>query len=199
MKRSAKRGRCVLALCDSALGAALTTVGSWRNVVLSRAVRKLMAAIDIVRAFSQGSETVAGLQVHGSPEFRAAVVKALRVLRENRLPAWSTLTQHVGSILEGRRSAVIVTAHPAFMFIDGPHSGQEPELLAATIAHMACSCLIHREYEVRHPGRRVPREVYAGAEALSRCEEAYRECLLRLGHESNGNCCKPLSNDECID
>ncbi|HEX9244462.1 MAG TPA: hypothetical protein VF875_18640, partial [Anaeromyxobacter sp.] len=138
----------------------------------------------LIALLGKGSETgerVDGLEVYGREEFRRAVTNALRLLRDKKLPAWDTLTQHVSSIIEGTRTDAIVTAHPAFMFVDGPHSGQDPAFLAGTIAHMACSCQLHRNYEAEFPGRRVPRDIYSGNAAQERCEKAYQECLLALG------------------
>jgi hypothetical protein len=89
----------------------------------------------------------------------------------------------VGSIFEGRRTVVIVSAHPAFLFIDGPYSVQPPEYLAAAIAFETCSIQRHRTHEAEFPGARVPREIYSGTAAVERCEKAYRECLLVLGKE----------------
>jgi hypothetical protein len=89
---------------------------------------------EILRALRKGSERLDGIEVHGRQEFRRAVISALLLLRDNKLPAWETLTQHVSSILEARTTDAVVTAHPAFMFISEPHSGQGPELLAGTRA-----------------------------------------------------------------
>jgi hypothetical protein len=131
---------------------------------------------------SEGSESIDGLEVYGRQEFRRAVTGALLLLRDNKMPAWETLTQHVASILEGTRSSgAFVNAHPAFIFVDGPHWALRPEFLAATIAYWACSCQLHRSYEAEFPGRRVPRDVYVGSAALKLCEKAYDECLLALG------------------
>lgn len=149
--------------------------------ILGKIVRALNEAPYIVRAFLRGRERIDNIEVYGRPEFRRAVTGALLLLRDEKLPAWDTLDQHVGSILEGTRTLVIVTAHPAFMLIDGPHSRQAPEFLAGTIAHMACSCQLHRTYEAGFPGRRIPRDVYSGTAAQERCEKAYNECLLALG------------------
>lgn len=143
----------------------------------------LIGALDIIRAVRRGSEHVGGIEVCGDPEFRGAVVNALRLLRDAGLPAWHTVTQNVGMILEGTRTTVKPGAHPAFILIDGPHSRQEPEFLAGTIVYMARSCQLHRAYEAAYPGRRVPREVYAGKPAQERCDEAYRACLRDLGKE----------------
>jgi hypothetical protein len=152
--------------------------------IVGKIVRKLSGTTDIVRASLRGSERVDSLEVYGRQEFRHAVRNALFLLRDKKLPAWDTLTQHVGSILEGTRTYVIVTAHPAFMFIDGPHSRQDPEFLAGTIAHLACSIQLHRTYEAEFPGRRVPRDVYSGSGAQERCDKACHECLLALGKGS---------------
>jgi hypothetical protein len=148
--------------------------------ILGRVVRRLIGSADILRAVLRGTEKVDGIEVHGRQEFIRAVTKALFLLRAKKLPAWDTLSQHVDSIFEGRRTTALVTAHPAFMFVDGPHSGQDPEFLAGTIAYLARSCQLHRAYEAEHPGRRVPRDVYLGSAALERCDKAYRECLLAL-------------------
>ena len=103
------------------------------------------------------------------------------LLRDRKLPAWDSLTQHVGSILEARRTEAVVTARPAFMFISEPYSVQEPVLLAGTIAFMACSIQLHRAHAAAFPGRRVPLDVYStGSAARERCE-ASQECLLALG------------------
>lgn len=149
--------------------------------ILGKIARKLSGGADIVRAFMKGSERVDGLEVYGCQEFRRGVIKALLLLRDKELPAWNTLNRHVGSILEGRRTIAVVTAHPAFMFLDGPHSSQDPEFLAGTISYMACSCELHRTHEAEFPGHRVPRDIYSGSAAQERCEKAYRECLLALG------------------
>ena len=154
--------------------------------VLRRIARKLGGTADIVRATLRGSERIDSIEVYGRQEFRRVVTTALHLLRDKKLPAWETLTQHVNSIFEGGRTVVIVTAHPAFMFIDGPHSVQAPELLAATIAHMACSCQLHRDYEAEFPGGRATRDVYSGNAAQERCEKAYHECLLALGKGAKG-------------
>lgn len=146
-------------------------------------LRMVIGTWDLVRAFLRGSERLDGIEVYGRPEFRGAVTEALLLLRDAELPAWRTMKQHVGTLVEGTRSTVIVTARPAFMFVDGPHSRQEPAFLAGTIAYMACSCQLHRTYEAEHPGRRVPRDVYAGGPAQERCDEAYRACLRALGSE----------------
>ena len=146
-------------------------------------LRSLSGAADLVRASLRGSERVEKVVVYGRPEFRHDVTRALLLLRDKRLPAWDTLTQHVGSIIEGSRMSVYAAAHPAFMFIDGSHSRQLPELLAGDIAYLACSCQLHRTHQAEFPGRRVPRDVYFGSAAWERCENAYRECLLALGIE----------------
>ncbi len=152
--------------------------------VLKEIVRRLSATPEIVRAVRRGSEKIDGIEVYGRQEFRRAVTMALLLLRDKKLPAWDTLTQHVGSILEGRTTDAVVTAHPAFMFINEPYSVQEPEFLAGNIASMACRVQLHRTYEVEFPGRRgrrVPRDIYAGSAADERCSKAYYECLLALG------------------
>src|SRR5512133_1061343 len=131
-----------------------------------RLVRNLPKHIDIVRAFLKGSERLEGLDVAGSEQFRNAVTKALLLLRERKLPAWNTLSQHFNVVVEGRKTVATVTAHPALMFIDGPSSRQDPEFLAATIAFLACSCELHRRHEAEFPGRRVPRDVYSSAAAV---------------------------------
>ncbi len=153
--------------------------------VLGKIVRKLSGTGDIVRASLRGSERVDGIEVYGCQEFRRAVTTALLLLRDKRMPSWDTLAQHVDSIFEGRRTMAIVTAHPAFMFIDGPHSVQDVEVLAGTIAHMACGCQLHRTYEAEFPGRRVPRDVYSGSAARERCDKEYQECLLALGRPND--------------
>jgi hypothetical protein len=150
--------------------------------ILGKIVRALHEAPYIVRAFLRGRERIDGIEVYGRQEFRRAVTRALLLLRDKKLPAWDILTQHVGSILEGTRTFVIVTAHPAFMFISGPYTVHEPEFLAGTIAFMACSIQLHRTYESEFPGRRVPRDIYSsGSAARERCEKANHECLLALG------------------
>lgn len=152
---------------------------------LRRLLRTIGGGADVVRGFLRGSDEVDGIRVYGHQEFRAAVREALLLIRDNKLPAWRTLTSHVGSIFAGRRTFVIVTAHPAFMFIDGPHSRQEPEFLAGTLAYLACSCELHRAYGAEFPGRRVPRDVYAGRAAEVRCESAHAECLQALGKSAD--------------
>ena len=154
--------------------------------VLRTIAQKLGGTTDIVRATLRGGERIEGIDVHGWPEFRRSVMQALLMLRDERLPAWDTLAQHVQSIIEGRRTTMVVTAHPAFIFVDEPHSAQEPEFLAATIAHMACSCRLHRDYEAEFPGRRVPHDVYCGSAAQERCARAYEECLSALGRRPKG-------------
>jgi len=150
--------------------------------ILGKIVRVLNEAPYVVRAFLRGSERIEGIEVYGRQEFRRAVTRALLLLCDKKLQAWDTLTQHVDSIIEGTRTFVIVTAHPAFMFVSGPGSVQEPEFLAATISFMACSTQLHRTYEAEFPGRRVPRDIYSsGSAARERCEKAYHECLLALG------------------
>jgi hypothetical protein len=150
--------------------------------ILWKIVRALHEAPYIVRAFLRGRERVDSIKVYGRQEFRRSITKALLLLRDKKVPAWGTLTQHVDSILEGSRSYVIVTAHPAFMFVSGPHSLQEPEFLAGTMAFMAGSIQLHRTYEAEFPGRRVPRDIYSsGSAARERCEKAYNECLLAFG------------------
>lgn len=148
--------------------------------ILGKIVKRLRGTVDIVRAGLRGSERTGNIDVYGRPEFRRAVRTALLMLREANLPAWETLTRHVDSILEGGRTVAVVTASPAFIFIDRPHADQAPALLAATIAHLACSCQLHRDYQSAFPGRRVPRDTYSGSHAQERCEAAYRECLLAL-------------------
>jgi hypothetical protein len=151
--------------------------------VLGKIVRKVSAAADIVRASLRGSERVDSIEVYGREEFRSSIRKALLLLHDNNLPAWDTLTRFVSAIIEGSRTAVIVTAHPALMLVDGPHARQIPEFLAGTITHMACSCQLHRTYEAEFPGRRVPRNIYADRAAQERCDSAYDECLLALGKD----------------
>lgn len=158
--------------------------------VIFRIAQKLGSAADIVRAALSGKETIDNIDVCGRREFRRAVTAALVLLRDKKMPAWDTLTQHVTSIIEARRTTIIVTAHPAFILIDGAHAGQNSELLAATIAHMACSCQLHRQYEANFPSRPVPRDTYAGSVAQERCELAYRECIRALG---NGTDLPPAS------
>jgi hypothetical protein len=156
--------------------------------ILGLIVRRLITTPDIVRAVRRGSEKIDGIEVYGRQEFRRAVIRALLLLRDKKLPAWDTLTQHVGSILEVRRTDAVVTARPAFMFINEPYSVQEPEFLAGTIAFMACSIQLHRTYEAEFPGRRVPPDVYSsGSAARERCEKAYHECLLALGKGVKGD------------
>ena len=152
-------------------------------IVPGKLVRWLGGSLDVLRAHWRGCETIDGIDVCGTQEFRRAVTAALLLLRDNELPMWDALARHVGSIMEGRRSFVIVTAHPAFMFIDRPHWSQAAEFLAATMAFEACSVLLHRTHEAEHPRRRVPRDIYRGEAAVERCENAYRECLLALGKD----------------
>ena len=156
--------------------------------ILGEFLRRLSATPEIVRAVWRGSEKIDGIEVYGRQEFRRAVTRALLLLRDKKLPAWDTLTQHVGSILEGRTTDAIVTAHPAFMFVSGPYSVQEPEFLAANIAFMACSIQLHRTYEAEFPGRQVPLDTYSwGGAARERCEKARHECLLALGKGVKGD------------
>ncbi len=155
--------------------------------ILREILRRLIAIPDILRAVRRGSEKIDGIEVYGRQEFRRAVTRALLLLRDKKLPAWDTVTQHVSSILEGRRTDAIVSAHPAFMFVSGSYSVQEPEFLAGTIAFMACSIQLHRTYESEFPGRRVPRDIYSsGSAARERCEKANHECLLALGKGAKG-------------
>jgi hypothetical protein len=151
--------------------------------ILGKIGRALDEAPYIVRAFLRGRERIDGIEVYGRQEFRRAVTRALLLLRDKKLPAWDTLTRHVGSILEGSRTFVIVTAHPAFMFVSGPYSVQDSEFLAGTIAFMAFSIQLHRTYEAEFPGRRVPRDIYSGSAAKEHCEKAYHECLLAFGRD----------------
>ncbi|WP_041450418.1 hypothetical protein [Anaeromyxobacter dehalogenans] len=144
-------------------------------------LHSMIGALDVIRAVRRGIERVGRVEVYGSPEFRGAVVKALRLLRDEGLPAWHTVTRHVGTIVEGTRTTVKLGARPALMFIGAPHSRQEQAFLAATIAYLACSCELHARYEAEHPGHRVPRDVYAGKPAEERCGEEYRACLRALG------------------
>jgi hypothetical protein len=146
-----------------------------------KVLRAIAVGAEIVPAVLRGRDSLENITVCGRPAFRAAVVEALLLLRGNRLPAWDTLSKHVGFIFQGRRTFVGVTTRPAFMFIDGPHSKQEPAMLAGTLAFLACSCELHRTFGAEFPGVHVPREVYAGRAAEARCESAYRECLEALG------------------
>jgi hypothetical protein len=154
--------------------------------VFARITRKLSALPYIVRAIRCGSEMMDSIEVSGRQEFRRAVTAALALLRDKNLPVWNALIQHVNSVLEGKETTIVVTAHPAFIFIDEAYAGQDPEYLAATIAHMACSCQLHRQYEADFPNRPVPRDIYAGSVAQERCEQAYRDCLRVLGIEAKG-------------
>lgn len=150
--------------------------------ILGEIVRRLASAPDILRAVRRGSESIDGIDVYGRPEFRRAVTEAVVLLRDKKLPAWDTLSQHVGSILEARKTEAVVTARPAFMCISETCSVQEPEFLAGVIAFMACSIQLHRAYQSAFPGRRVPRDVFSSGNApRESCEKAYRECLLALG------------------
>jgi len=152
--------------------------------VLGEILRRLSTAPDIVRAVRRGSEKIDGIEVYGHQEFRRAIIRALLLLRDKKLPAWGTVAQYVGSILEAGRTEAVVTARPAFMFVSGPYAVQEPEFLAGTIAFMACSIQLHRAYEAEFPGRRVPTDVYSsGSTARERCEKAKQECLKALGKE----------------
>jgi hypothetical protein len=148
--------------------------------VLGKLVRRLGDTVDVLSAHRRGCEKIDGIEVYGRPEFRCAVTGALLLLRDNTLPSWDTLTRHVGSILEGRRTVAVVTAHPAFVLIDRAYWAQASEFLAAIVAFEACSIQLHRTYEAELSGRRVPRDLYAGSAAFERCEKAYRECLLAL-------------------
>lgn len=152
--------------------------------VFAKLVRRLSTALEVLRAVLRGRASVEGIDVYGRPKFRRATIEALLLLRDFKLPAWETLAQHVGSILEGRTTDAVVTAHPAFLFVSGDDSVQRPELLAANIAFIACSIQLHRTYEAECPGRRVPLDVYSwGGAARERCEKARHECLLVLGKE----------------
>ncbi len=163
----------------------------WANIA-----GKLRWGVDLMRASLKGSERVASVEVFGSEAFRHAVARALLLLRDNNMKAWDTIVAHVSTIIEARRTNIVVTAHPAFMFVNGPDWRQEPELLAAVFAFMACSCQLHRIYEAEVLGRRVPREIFAGVAAQERCNDAYRECLLSLGKspEKNGSRKGPYLN-----
>ena len=155
---------------------------------LGTIIRKLGGTFDVLSAHLKGCERIDGIEVYGRPEFRRALMGALLLLRDKKLPPWDTLARHVNRILEGRRTTVIVTAHPAFMFIDGPHSNQAAEFLAATIAFEACSVQLHRSYEAEYPGLRVPKDIYSGSAARERCMKAYQECLVALNDRSrSGN------------
>jgi hypothetical protein len=155
--------------------------------ILGEIVRRLASAPDILRAVARGSEKVDRIDVYGRREFRRAVRTALLLLRDTKLPAWDTLTRHVGSIVEGSTTETVVGAHPAIMVVSGPHSVQEPKFLAAMIAFMACGIQLHRSYESGFPGRRVPRDVYFSGSAMQRCEKARHECLLALWKGANGD------------
>jgi hypothetical protein len=78
-------------------------------------------------------------------------------------------------------------AHPAFMTVNGPDWSHGPEYVAACIAHMACSGQLYRNYEAEFPGRRVPRDIFAGSAAKERCDKAFYECLAALGKGVNGD------------
>jgi glycerol-3-phosphate cytidylyltransferase-like family protein len=149
--------------------------------IMGKIVRKVSGSADIVRAALKGSDRVESLDVFGAQEFRHAVARALLLLRDNRLPAWNTVMQYVDAIVEGHKTTIIIGAHPAMVFIHGPDWRQGAEVLAATIAFMACGCQLHRTFEAEFPGRRVPRDIYAGNAARERCDEAYQECLRALG------------------
>lgn len=149
--------------------------------VVSKIAQKLSDAVDIVRAALSGRERIDSIDVFGRREFRRSVTAALVLLRDKKIPAWDTLSQHVTSIMEARRTTIIVTAHPAFILLDGAHAGQDSEHLAASIAQMTCSCQLHRQYEASFPSRPVPQDVYAGTVAQERCDAAYRECMRALG------------------
>ena len=127
-------------------------------------------------ALIRGSERVDRVRVFGRKRFRESVRVSLLSLRDLDLPAWGTITTHVDWIIEGWRPFIAVNMHPAFIFLDSTVVNQNTHL-AGTLAHMACSCQLYRDYEVREPGRRVPREQYSGPLAKQRCDEAYRQCV----------------------
>jgi hypothetical protein len=149
-------------------------------------VRRLCESVAIARAVRRGSERVEGIEVYGREEFRRAVIGALLLLRDRQLPAWETLTQHVGSILEGGATDGMFNAHPAFMTVSVPDWSRGPEYLAACIAHMACIGQLYRSYEAEFPGRRVPRDVFTSSAAKERCDRAFYECLSALGKGAKG-------------
>jgi hypothetical protein len=155
--------------------------------LLGEALRRLVAIPDILRAFRRGSEKIDGIEVYGREEFRRAIRKAVLLLRDKKLPAWDTLTQHVGSIIEGSRTDAVVTAHPAFLFVsESDAAAKEAEFLAGKISFMACSIQLHRTYQSAFPHHRVPQQVYSsGRAALERCEKASHECLVALGKEGD--------------
>lgn len=142
------------------------------------------STIDMVRALARGSERLGNLTVHGQPPFRRAVQRALILLRDEGLPAWTTLALHVHSIFESRKSFIVVDSHPSFMFVLRDAASQPPILLAAAIAQMAFRCQLHRDHQATQPGRPVPREIHAGPAALELCDRAYRECVDALTHKA---------------
>ena len=160
---------------------------AYKTNILREIVQRLCGSVAVARAVWRGSERVDGIEVCGRPEFRREVTKALGLLRDKRLPAWDTLSQHVGSIVEGRITDGTPSAHPVLLTVDGPDSSRGPEYLAASIAHMACCTQLYRNYEVEFPGRRVPRDVFAGTAAKERCDKAFYECLSVLGKGVKGD------------
>lgn len=142
-----------------------------------RIQRMVLGAVAMARASVNGSESVDTVTISGRAPFRRSIRAALVLIRDRELPAWSTLSTHVNRIVEGWRTFIIVDAHPSFIFIDRSCVEHDVPYMAGVLAHLACSCQLHRDFEALNPGRKVPRVEYSGPAAKERCERAYRECV----------------------
>jgi hypothetical protein len=148
--------------------------------VSGRVARAIRAMASILSAMRNGRECVESITVFGCTEFRQEISEALLLLRDNDLPAWATLRTHVEWIVEGWKSFIMVTLHPAYIFISRKDADQTVVYRASVLSHMACSCELHRGYEMQFPRRRVPREVFSGPVAQESCMKAYYECMAML-------------------
>ena len=130
------------------------------------------------------SKTIEGIAIHGSQEFIHLTSQALLLLKEKAPEAYQLIQQHIGRILSGTRSRVLVRMLPSFpaWCIVGQGSASSPLIeYAAGLAHEAYHGHLYATYKKSNPKSRVPYEACGGEKGEQLCLDYECRVLRQLG------------------
>jgi hypothetical protein len=123
-------------------------------------------------------ETVCGMEVHGTGDFRTCTREALALLEP--LAQFEVIQAHLSTICEGKRSGITAWAeHPVFT-VGAPTWNHSPLWYAGAIAHDAYHAKLYRDAKRLHPDKKPPVNAWSGKAAERTCLAFQRDVLLSL-------------------
>jgi hypothetical protein len=126
-----------------------------------------------------------GVVVRGDDAFVRATIDALELLKAKTPDVYALLEKHVGFVISGKPSAVVVRGlarFPTTMVVMGPAYFERSAVeYAGALAHETYHCELYRHAEQSAPGRPVPRHAYSGEHAETLCLRYQCDVLRRLG------------------